>query len=668
MNQTPPSSGPATLAQNQFGAAVREHQSGRLESAARIYQSILAQDPNHADALHLLGAVALRWGQPQRAVELIGRAIAVNPRVADYHSNRAEAYRALGQVDQAFASGQAALRLQPNFAGAANNLGLAFLAQGKHQDAVAQFRRALELAPDAALFHNNLGNALRLQRDSAEALDHFRQALSLAPNLAEARTNLSQFLLELHQPTEALGHCREAVRLRATWPEAHNNLGNVLREQGRLQEAKLCYTQALELNPNLGLTYSNMGQAVQEEGQLDEAIAWYQKGLRLEPGSPRIHCNLASALAEQEKYEEASARYELALRLDSGYAEAHNGLGAVFHEQGQFETAREHFREAIRLKPDLPSAHCQLGTVLEELSDFDAALSCFRDALRHDPGHAGAYSQMATMLRGKCAEPDLAAMLQLLGTPDLAEHKRMLLHFGLAQVRDGTGDYNQAAEHLRQANALCQAGWQKRGKAYDPAAHAQFVDSLIATFTPEFFARVHGFGPETERPAAAGVRARSTLRFSRHRARHPAVTMPDKGEEERPALVHLVQAQADDLLVFGLVLRDAPAQIDVVQLDAVGQQLLAQRRERHLDEVIALRVHVAEGRGEEHANGFPGSRHGLISEVRICRFPSRRFPRKSSSEGATASAWLRATLRSPLFFVQELAIHQGQACQLLRQL
>jgi tetratricopeptide (TPR) repeat protein len=536
--------------QDELSNALRHHQSGQLEQAARIYQSILDQQPDHADALHLLGVVALQQGNPPRAVELIGRAIAVNPSAAAFHCNLAEAYRALGELDRAAGCCQLALRLQPDYPEAANNLGLILQAQGKNQAAIAQFREALRLGPNAPMVHNNLGNALRLEGDKAQALACFRQAVRLGPNLAEAHSNLGQLLLELRHGEEVLPvaelarvplgtlassatgsiphaarlkeaafHCGEAVRLGPNFPDARNNLGNVLREQGKLHEAKSCYAEALRLNPDLALTYSNMGQALQEEGKLDDAIAWYQQGLKLAPAvgpasragpvplgsrdlldSVRIHCNLASALEEQEKHEEAAARYEMALRLDPGYAEAHNGLGFVLHEQGQFEEAKARYREAIRLQPDLASAHGNLGTVLEELNEFDAAQRCFREALRHDPNHAGAYAQLATMLRGKLPEADLAAMRQLLADPQLAEGKRSALHFGLGQVLDAQGVYDEAAEHLCHANALCQADWQKRGKGYNPAEHTRFVDELIAAFTPEYFARVPGFGLETERP------------------------------------------------------------------------------------------------------------------------------------------------------------------------
>jgi tetratricopeptide (TPR) repeat protein len=480
--------------------AVRYHQNGHLEQAARIYQDILRRQPDHAEALHLLGVVALQQGDPARAVELIGRAVAVNPSAAAFHANLAEAYRALGQPERAAGCCQVALRLQPEYPEAANNLGLAWLALGKLDAAVAQFREALRLRPGVAMMHNNLGNALRLLGDKAQAVSEFRQALALDPNLAEARSNLGQLCLELHQLPEAAEHCREAVRLRPNFPEAHNNLGNVLREQGRLAEAKACYAEALRLNPNLALTYSNIGQAVQEEDKLADAVTWYQKALQLDPQSARIHCHLGSALNEQEKYDEALAVYRRALQLDPQSAEAYHGLGAVLHDQGDYQEALGHYREALRLKPDFAAAHGSLGSALEQLGDLEEALQALRAALRHDPSHAGAYGQMAILLRGKLPEADCTVMQRLLADPHLSSSKRHSLHFGLAHVCDAQGAYEQAAAQLEQANALRRAECQARGQVYDPAEHARFIDELIATFTPAYFERVHGFGSETERP------------------------------------------------------------------------------------------------------------------------------------------------------------------------
>src|SRR5262245_51528223 len=107
-----------------LATALEHHQSGRLDRAAQLYQQILAMEPDHADALHLLGVASLQQGNAQRAIELIGRAIAVNPSNAIFYCNRAEAYRHLGQLDWAANCCLTAKQLNPNLFEAANTLGL----------------------------------------------------------------------------------------------------------------------------------------------------------------------------------------------------------------------------------------------------------------------------------------------------------------------------------------------------------------------------------------------------------------------------------------------------------------------------------------------------------------------------------------------------------------
>jgi Flp pilus assembly protein TadD len=51
--------------------AIQHHQAGRLQAAEQIYRQILALQPNHADAWHLLGLIARQAGRHAIAVEYI---------------------------------------------------------------------------------------------------------------------------------------------------------------------------------------------------------------------------------------------------------------------------------------------------------------------------------------------------------------------------------------------------------------------------------------------------------------------------------------------------------------------------------------------------------------------------------------------------------------------
>ena len=116
---------PAALALAKFKEAVALHQSGQLEQAQVIYESIVKKFPGNYDSLHLLGHLVYQKGDHARAVELIGRAIKLNPRNAAFHYNRGMILQEMGRLDSAVAGYDRALALRPEDADAWAKRGLA---------------------------------------------------------------------------------------------------------------------------------------------------------------------------------------------------------------------------------------------------------------------------------------------------------------------------------------------------------------------------------------------------------------------------------------------------------------------------------------------------------------------------------------------------------------
>ena len=48
---------------DELALAIQRHQSGLLDEAAEAYRRVLATQPDHADALHLLGVIAYQRGE-----------------------------------------------------------------------------------------------------------------------------------------------------------------------------------------------------------------------------------------------------------------------------------------------------------------------------------------------------------------------------------------------------------------------------------------------------------------------------------------------------------------------------------------------------------------------------------------------------------------------------
>lgn len=166
-----------------------------MSEAERLYRQVIAQQPRHSDALHLLGVIAHQTGHGDAAVDLIRQAIAHNPNFADAHTNLGNAFRASGKLDEAIAAYRQAAALDPGSAKFQTNLGNALREQGQYDEAISVCRRAIALSPDFPTAHYNLGVALCETGRIDEAIAAYRHTMILSPDYPDAHANL---LLSLH--------------------------------------------------------------------------------------------------------------------------------------------------------------------------------------------------------------------------------------------------------------------------------------------------------------------------------------------------------------------------------------------------------------------------------------------------------------------------------------
>jgi len=263
--------------QQVFDLALQHHQAGRLAEAEAVYRQILAQQPNHADALHLLGVVEAQKGRNEAAAELITRAISVNPGQGVYYNNLGNVLKDLGRNNEAIAAYQASLKINTTSAEAYNNLGEALNRQERWQEATAALLSALELKPDYAEAHYNLGNAQGAQGIVYAAIASFQRAIQLRPDL----------------------------------PEPRNNLGNLLKDADRADDAIAVFQELIKLHPNLAEAHGNLANVFRITGRMDEAIGAGRKAIQCEPCPAALHSNLAYYLYFHPSYDARAIQSEL---------------------------------------------------------------------------------------------------------------------------------------------------------------------------------------------------------------------------------------------------------------------------------------------------------------------------------------------------------------------
>jgi tetratricopeptide (TPR) repeat protein/SAM-dependent methyltransferase len=166
---------------NSIHVGIGHLEAGRLDQAAETFRAILDDNPDHPDALHLLGLAFFQGGAPGQAVEWIAKAVAVQPGNPVYHSSIGLVFKALGDLKQAETALTRAVEIQPDFAEAHFNLGVVLGLGGWSGEAISHFETALELMPDDAETHFNLGLAFERQSLRDEARTACRTATRLDP-------------------------------------------------------------------------------------------------------------------------------------------------------------------------------------------------------------------------------------------------------------------------------------------------------------------------------------------------------------------------------------------------------------------------------------------------------------------------------------------------------
>jgi predicted O-linked N-acetylglucosamine transferase (SPINDLY family) len=229
--------------------AIAHHERGQLPQAEDLYRAILNQQPNHPDALELLGVLFHQRGQHEDGLYLIDQAIATSPHVGVYHNNRGEVLRTLNRLEEAVAAFRRAIDLKLQIPQSLSNLGLALEALGRYGEARLQFQNSLTIRPQHVQTWIALARVNLIEDYLEEAAHAARTALQHDPNAAEAH-HLLGTTLRFAAPVLAEKHLRRAIELEPGHQEVFLHLAHALHEQARLADTIRVLQQAIRLDPS----------------------------------------------------------------------------------------------------------------------------------------------------------------------------------------------------------------------------------------------------------------------------------------------------------------------------------------------------------------------------------------------------------------------------------
>jgi tetratricopeptide (TPR) repeat protein len=343
--------------------------------------------PNSAQAMTLLGAIALGRHEFQKALEWADRSLEISPAYAGAYGVLGDSQVELGQYEAAFASFQRMVDLKPNLdsyarvsyareltgdvegameamqlavangtpgtegtAWARVQLGDLYFNSGRIDEAAEQYQAALTDFSGYHLALAALGKARAAQGRYAEAIQFYQQATTIIP-----------------QPTTlaALGD----LYARTGEPAQAQLQYNTVEFIGKLSS----FNQQV-YNRELALFYAD------HDIKLGEALALTTREIKVRQDIYGYDA-LAWALFKNGRLTEAAAAVAEAMKLKTQDSSIYYHAGMIYYRLGDQQQARQYLQQALDLNPHFSVLHAdQAKSILEELNKKLAPASVRRGA------------------------------------------------------------------------------------------------------------------------------------------------------------------------------------------------------------------------------------------------------------------------------------------------
>lgn len=189
----------ATAGESPVAFARRLVRERHYSPAIQVCRAGLKSGPPSAELHEILGRALLLSGDPEGSLWHFLQLTLLMPEQAVGFVNLGAAYNQLEKYSQAVEVLAKAVKLNPT-AAAYHNLGLAHRNLKNLQSAKTAFRETLRLNPNLAETHENLASVYLDLGDFTLAITHYQKALELRPSYVKANEGLSKATLALSQP------------------------------------------------------------------------------------------------------------------------------------------------------------------------------------------------------------------------------------------------------------------------------------------------------------------------------------------------------------------------------------------------------------------------------------------------------------------------------------
>jgi tetratricopeptide (TPR) repeat protein len=180
------------LAENQYGTIPAAEAS---ERAKPMFDLALSLDPASAEALAGLGLYFMQKGEEEQAIEILGKALSINPNLVNASNWLANAHGRLGHLEEVKRIRQENLVRDPLYLPGINNALDGYIRDGEIEEAQALMNRVRPYMPVSRTMVSAEGVLQFVSGRIADSLPYFESAYEMEPENPTSIGQLSRVLL-----------------------------------------------------------------------------------------------------------------------------------------------------------------------------------------------------------------------------------------------------------------------------------------------------------------------------------------------------------------------------------------------------------------------------------------------------------------------------------------
>ena len=272
--------------------------------AARLFKSLLADEPNNLELLNSLGQLYIKASDDEKALPFYEQIVKLNPVNVDAYNNMGGIYRRLKRYDESIEILNKALGFNKNISDIKYNLGFTYKLMGKNDEACDCFEYVISENPNDVLAYNHLGSIYATKKDYQKSISIYKRGLQVDPNHPILQYNLARSYVATNADLDAFKAFEAALRAKPSWKDAVKEYSALLNKYSRTKESCEVIQKAINLYPTDGHLYYLLGKSFLVQTDYESAVKSFEKAISLDKTNPSYYEKLIFAYEREKKYDE----------------------------------------------------------------------------------------------------------------------------------------------------------------------------------------------------------------------------------------------------------------------------------------------------------------------------------------------------------------------------